>query len=166
MGRIYEKLNKVEEYIASSLLIITSLLVFVQVILRYFAGYSISWSEEIALMMIVWFIFLGSSIAVREKAHVNMDAIPNILPPKAKLIMEVVSVVISIIFCAVIAVAGVNMAIGAHDIGSTSTSLKIPLYVPYASVPVGLFLMTVRYLVQLKDLIMEMTGKHAQKEAK
>ncbi|WP_367569213.1 TRAP transporter small permease [Lacrimispora sp.] len=166
MERLLEKLNKVEEYVASSLLIMTSLLVFVQVILRYFANYSISWSEEIALMMIVWFIFLGSSIAVREKAHVNMDALPNILPPKGKLLLEMVSLIISVVFCGLITMAGVNMVIGAYDIGSASTSLKIPLYIPYASVPVGLLLMMIRYLIQLKNLFVEAIDIFGKREAK
>ena len=163
MNGLIEKLNKVEEYVASSLLIVTSLLVFVQVILRYFANYSISWSEEIALMMIVWFIFLGSSIAVREKAHVNMDVLSSVLPRKGKLVLEFAAVLISVIFCVLVAKAGVNMVIGAHDIGSASTSLKIPLYVPYASVPVGLFLMTIRYLMQLKNLCTELVQAFTKK---
>lgn len=153
MREFIEKLNKLEEYIASSLLIITSLLVFIQVVFRYFFNFSIAWSEEVSKMFIVWFIFLGSSICVREKAHVNMDAVYVFSPPIVKAVLEILATIVCLIFCAYVIRSGFGVVANAYKLGSTATSVKIPLYVPYAAVPVGLTLMLLRYLVQLKDSV-------------
>lgn len=148
--------NRIEELVASSLLIFTSLLVFVQVMLRYVLNYSLFWSEEISRMMIVWFIFIGSSIAVRQKAHVNMDALPNIVPKSVKYFLEIISLLICSAFCCVIIYAGTNMVISAFELETMATSVKIPLFIPYAAVPVGLFFMLIRYVLQLIHTIMNL----------
>ncbi|SKC89355.1 TRAP transporter small permease [Maledivibacter halophilus] len=156
MKKLINYLNKGEEILASSLLILTSLLVFVQVVLRYQFNYSISWSEELSRIMIAWFIFLGSSMAVKDNAHVNMDALFILTSGKFKQILSILIDFINIIFCILIVIAGVEMIQSAIDIGSKATSINIPLYVPYASVPVGVFLMMIRYIFSIKNKILDL----------
>ncbi|WP_461207279.1 TRAP transporter small permease [Clostridium sp. DL1XJH146] len=153
MKKIMMVLNHIEEIIASALLIITSFLVFIQAILRYQFNYSLFWSEEISRMMIVWFIFLGSSIAVREKAHVNMDALPNIATPFFKHVLELMVTAVCIIFTGAIAYAGINMVNSALNLHSTATGTGMPLVIPYMAIPVGLGLMLIRYIIQGRNQI-------------
>lgn len=158
MKKIFKVLNKTEDIIASSLLIITSLLVFTQVILRYQFNYSISWSEEVSRMMIAWFIFIGSSMAVRENAHVSMDALSAVISGKVEIVIGMIVDIVNIIFCIIIISAGIDMLRNAIAIGSMATSIKIPLYIPYASVPVGVFLMLIRYIVNLVNKFKDFRG--------
>lgn len=156
MKKVLQILNKIEENSASSLLIITSLLVFVQVILRKGFNYSISWSEEVSRMMIAWFIFIGSSMAVKENAHVSMDVLASILTGRVKIVIEIMVNIVNIIFCIVMINAGIGMIKSAIEIGSMATSVRIPLYIPYASVPVGISLMLLRYIVILINRFQEL----------
>lgn len=158
MKKMLKMLDKTEDIISSSLLVITSVLVFVEAVLRYRFNYSISWSEEVSRMMIAWFIFIGSSIAVRENAHVNMDALSNLISGKrtTQLFVNILVDLICIIFCAIIVFAGINMIKSAIALGSMATSIKIPLFVPYASVPVGVFLMMIRYIMSFINNITDL----------
>ncbi len=156
MKKIIQYLNKGEELTASSLLILTSVLVFVQVILRYQFNYSISWSEEMSRIMIAWFIFLGSSMAVKDNAHVNMDALFVVVSGKLKQVFNILIDIINIIFCVIVVYSAIEMIQSAIKIGSMATSIKIPLYIPYASVPVGVFFMLIRYIFSLKNKIMDL----------
>jgi C4-dicarboxylate transporter DctQ subunit len=153
MKKIMMALNHIEEIIASSLMIITSFIVFIQAILRYQFNYSLSWSEEVSRMMIIWFIFLGSSIAVREKAHVNMDALPNIATPFFKHILQLAVTVVCIVFTGLITYGGITMVNRAMKINSTATATGVPLVIPYMAIPVGLGLMLIRYLIQGRQQI-------------
>lgn len=149
-------LNKIEDNMASILLIITSLLVFIQVILRKGFNYSISWSEEVSRMMIAWFIFIGSSMAVKDNAHVNMDALSSILSSRLKMVVDIIVNIVNIVFCIMIINAGIDMIRSAIEIGSMATSVNIPLYIPYASVPVGVLLMLIRYIINLVNKFKEL----------
>ena len=158
MKNLIIRLNKVEEYTAASLLIATSLIVFIQVLLRFIFSYSLFWAEEMSLLLIVWFIFLGSSMAVRENAHAGMDAIEKIVPKPIGYVMRLLTCIICVVFCGVITVAGWNNVISIAHVGATSTAMRIPLFVPYASLPVGLLFMTIRYIAQLFELIRNPKG--------
>ncbi len=157
-------LNKIEDNMASILLIVTSLLVFIQVILRKGFNYSISWSEEVSRMMIAWFIFIGSSMAVKDNAHVNMDALSSILSGRFKIVVDIIVNIINIIFCIMIINAGIGMIKSAIKIGSMATSINIPLYIPYASVPVGISLMLIRYIVNLVNKFKELINFNKENE--
>lgn len=154
MKKIISMFNKTEELTASTLMILTSLLVFGQVILRYAFNYSITWSEELSRIMIAWFIFLGSSIAVKENAHVSMDVLDHVLFGKAKQIVNIIIDLINMAFCILVIVSGVQMLQSALALDITATSISIPMAIPYASVPVGVAFMLIRYLFKLKDDIL------------
>ena len=153
MKKLVDKLNKLEEIIASSLLIVTSLIVFLQVVLRYGFNFSFPWTEEVARYMIVWFVFLGASIGVRENSHPAMDTLLCTLPPLVKSIAQIAITLTCITFAAIIIWSGTNVVISAYNLGSTSTALQVPLFIPYIAVPLGLGLMLIRYLFQLKGQI-------------
>ena len=159
MKQFVHKLNKLEEMIASSLLIVTSLIVFMQVILRYGFNFTLPWVEEVARYMIVWFVFLGASIGVREGAHPSMDTLQRAIPKPLKPFFRMLVVIICMMFCAVIIRSGMDVVISAYNMGSTSPALQMPLFIPYFAVPVGLTLMFIRYTFQLKDLIVGLFKK-------
>ncbi len=76
--------ENMENYIMSIGLLSISVIVFVNVIARYFFNTSFSWSEELARYIIVWVSFLGVSSCARFDAHVKVDLLPNLLKGKAR----------------------------------------------------------------------------------
>jgi C4-dicarboxylate transporter, DctQ subunit len=146
LQRINYYLNHFEEYVGVISLLFTSLIVFVQVVLRYVFNYSLSWSEEAARYLIVWFVFIGSSIAVREKAHATMDALVTYLPEKGKRIFSILANTISILFCVVLIWSGIQIVSGVVEFGTVTPAIGLPMYLPYLAIPVGAALMLIRFL--------------------
>ncbi len=79
-----------EEIFASSFIIITTALVMLNVVLRYFLKTGIYWSEEVATGCFVWSVFLGAAAGYKRKAHVGVDMIINYLPPKVTHIVTII----------------------------------------------------------------------------
>jgi C4-dicarboxylate transporter DctQ subunit len=132
-----------------------------QVVLRYGFGFTLAWIEESARYMIVWFVFLGASIGVREKAHPAMDTLLQVIPKSIKPILQIVVTIICMAFCVIIIQSGINVVISTYNLGSTSPALRMPLFIPYIAVPAGLSLMFIRYAFQLKDLVTGLFEKEA-----
>ncbi|MGP4061062.1 TRAP transporter small permease [Halobacillus sp. H74] len=166
MDKLNKILNHFEEYLAVSTLIITSFLVFIQVVLRYSFNYSLVWSEEAARYMIVWFIFIGSSIAVREKAHVAVDAVIVYLPKLWKTIFSVLASLAAMAFCIVLVISGFAIISNVMNFGSVTPSLGIPMYVPYLAIPVGGVLMFIRFTQQLVNHIKNRNEKETLEDVK
>lgn len=163
MKKLDKVLNYIEEYSASSLLIFTSLLVFVQAFLRYAFNYSLHWSEETARHLIVWFIFIGSSIAVREKAHVTIDVIIGRLPNKMRKVVEIIASIISIVFTILIILAGIAMVNNAIKFNARSSVTGSSLIYAYLAIPVGAGLMLIRFIQELAGKVKEF-GKSTPEE--
>lgn len=161
MKRINHFLNYFEEYAGVFSLIFTSLLVFLQVVLRYVFNYSLSWSEEVARYLIVWFVFIGSSIAVREKAHATMDALVAYLPDQGKKVFSMIANLVSIVFCAFLIWSGSRIVSGVIESGSVTPATGMPMYIPYLALPIGAGLMLIRFLqLFVQDLNSFRSARH------
>lgn len=52
-------------------------IIFVNVVLRYIFDSGLMWSEEVALLLAVWFIFIAMSLGVKQNLHINISLIPD-----------------------------------------------------------------------------------------
>ena len=75
---------------SSAFLIVTTVLVMLNVILRYFFNMGINWSEEVATGCFVWCVFLGAAAGYKLQIHVGVDMLVNMSPPTAKKIITII----------------------------------------------------------------------------
>jgi TRAP-type C4-dicarboxylate transport system permease small subunit len=66
-------------------------LVFGNVALRYIFNSGITVSEELSRWLLVWLTFLGAIVALHQHAHLGVDTLVRMLPPKGRLICFVAS---------------------------------------------------------------------------
>ena len=83
-------LSNFELILASTCIIITTSLVMLNVIMRYFFKTGLYWSEEVATACFVWSVFIGSAAGYKHKAHVGVDMLVNLCPPTLKKIIIIV----------------------------------------------------------------------------
>jgi len=138
-----------EEDIPAVLMVVTSLIIFIQVVLRYVFGQSIVWAEEFARYGIVFFVFLGSSLAVRQGAHASVDVLVKLLPRVPQRIVEIFAILVSIGYCVMVTRFGMELVIKVSAMGNITPTLEIPMYIPYLAIPIGCALMAVRYIMEL-----------------
>ena len=56
----------------------------INVFCRFVLSFSLSWGDELALILMVWLTFVGAAVAVREKTHYAFDYLVMNLPVKTK----------------------------------------------------------------------------------
>jgi TRAP-type C4-dicarboxylate transport system permease small subunit len=66
--------------LAMVLLVAMVVLVFLNVVLRYGFSSGIHWSEEISLVIVIWFTFIAMALGVKENLHINVAILPKKLP--------------------------------------------------------------------------------------
>ena len=82
-------LDNFELIFASLCVTTTTLLVLMNVFLRYFMNTGIYWSEEVATMCFVWCIFVGSASAYKNGAHLGVDLLVRKLPKVPRAIVKI-----------------------------------------------------------------------------
>lgn len=130
-------------------------LVCLEVVLRYFfPRYLTDYGLELTVYFTVWAIFLAGAPLVREGRHIRADILLHLLPPGAQRVLEILSLIVALVFVLVMSWFGWGMIQNSLSLGEKSeSSLKLPLYIYYMSLPVGMTLMIAPILKRLYDYI-------------
>lgn len=92
-------LKNLEELVAAAFLVVTTLLVVINIVCRYFLNMGLVWTEEVATGCFVWSVFIGSIAAFKRRGHVGVDIVVNLLPAGLKRIvatlMDIILVVLN-----------------------------------------------------------------------
>ncbi|HSB70152.1 MAG TPA: TRAP transporter small permease [Candidatus Methylomirabilis sp.] len=73
-------LDRLLKWVLTFLIGLLTVSIFLQVLIRFVFKYPLPWTEEISRIAFVYSIFVGAAIAVREKAHLNVDFVLVLLP--------------------------------------------------------------------------------------
>ncbi len=80
-----------EEVLCTFFLTVVVGSVLLQVILRFFFSSAVSWAEETAVYGMIFAVYLGATMAVRDRAHIRITLLVNALPRP----LQVASVVLA-----------------------------------------------------------------------
>lgn len=157
LDKIKNFYNKAEEYLLVSSLAFTVVLVFIQVIMRYVFNQSISWSEELCRYIFIWQIWLGSSLAFRNKQHIAIEMISDKLKGKAKTTYQMVGNLITLAFNIFLASYGFNLVNTMLTRGTISSGMRVPLYIVYLAAPVSSLVIVFRLVAQILNQVKGIT---------
>lgn len=110
-------------------------LVLLQVFFRYVLNESLFWAEEAVRFSMVWSVLLGAAVVARDRAHIRIDVVENLLPPAARRVLDVVLDLLMVAFAIILAVTGIRFV--GRSMMQTSPALNLPMWLVYCAVPVG-----------------------------
>ncbi|HGO5815781.1 TPA: TRAP transporter small permease [Mannheimia haemolytica] len=105
MKALAQLVGKLLELLVVVILSAMSILVFVNVVLRYGFNSSISVTEEVSRYMFVWLAFLGAVLAFSENQHVRVTMLTDKLSPIARNLLSIVTD-LAMLFCCYLIVDG------------------------------------------------------------
>lgn len=91
LSRLNAMLCRISLWLAGAGLVAMTGIVFYFVIKREVFDFSPVWVEPIALLLMSWFIFLGSAVGVYERFHMGFDALTYVLPDSAARWLKLIS---------------------------------------------------------------------------
>ncbi len=106
VNRIFAVISKVSLMIAIVGLIVLILAVQVQVVGRYVFNDTPTWTEALALQLVLYITALGVAVGVRDAGHIGLDSMVALLPDWMRLKVEILIHVLVAVFGTVMAWAG------------------------------------------------------------
>ena len=137
-------MDHAEEFFMIPLIFAMSLIIFVQVVMRYVFHNSLTWSEEMARYLFVWLVYFSVSYTARREKHIRIDAAINLYPKKLRPYIEIISEIIVLAFSVFIAVTGVTVFQKITWSGQMSPAIGLPMQVVYAAPMIGMALTAIR----------------------
>ncbi|MDR1625865.1 MAG: TRAP transporter small permease [Spirochaetia bacterium] len=150
--------EKMEECIMSIGLLSISLVVFANVVARYFFNYSFTWSEELARYIVVWVAFLGISSCARYDGHVVVDLLPNQLHGISRHIHKMIITFIMMALSAYMTYISYRFTVKQFQGGNTSIAIAVPIWLIYLSTVIGFLFSAYIYLHRFIHLLLALSA--------
>lgn len=142
-----------EEIISAMCMLAMTFVVTLAVLFRWLGIQFIS-SDELARYLMVWSIYIGIIIVTRQKAHVAVDILPNVLHGAARTILLIFIQLCVIATLAWLLKLSLGLVALASRSGQVSPILKIPYWFMYSTMTIGFGLSILRQLqVFYRDFI-------------
>lgn len=152
-------LSWLERTFVGGALAFASLLLFINVPLRYLFLAPISWAEEFSLYLMAWIVFIGSSAVIRARGHIAIDLLPLVLSPAMRRALAVVVAIVTLIFLVVLFYYSGLHTLRIRASGQVTPVMQAPMWLAYLAMPVGSALMFLRTCQLLWRLGREDSGE-------
>lgn len=115
---------------------------------RYVLNDSLTWSEELLKILLVWFCLLSTTIIAVQREHVSIVVFKEMMPKKVNHTLTFVSQVLMLVASVVVLVIGIDFVLVA---GSRMTpALRLPYRYTFSAIPVSFAILT---LYELRNTI-------------
>ena len=139
-----------EETLVGGLALVALLVCTHSVFTRYFLpDYSLEATEEVQVYLVIWAVFLALGLVTSTDRHVRADLFVAMFAPGFRRVVSIFGEVLGLAFAILLLWTGVIITWQTYDYGDVSTtSLRFPLWIYGAALPVGALLMAVAYVVR------------------
>jgi len=161
-------LNAIEETLIALILGLMTVLTFANVIARYVFNSNILWALETTVFLFAWLVLLGASYCIKTRTHLGVDVVLNMVSPGARRILAIVAVISCLAFSVLLLIGawqywspfiGKQVWYEVNDIPMPDSLRfiepllnegepyeKMPRFIPYFALPLGMVLITFRFL--------------------
>lgn len=136
IGRLIRHLfRNLEEAIAGLALVTILISQSLQIVFRYVLQAPLTNTEELSRLLFIWLVFTGALVVSKRGAHLSIDVLVSILPPRFRAFVMWLNRIVILVFLVVLTVYGTRLVSLAGRV--RTPALNAPVSVMY--VPVLLF---------------------------
>ena len=152
--RIIRAASQICGVIAAAMIALAVLVVCEMVFVRYVLNQTTIWQTDFVTYSLVAATFIGSPYLLLTRGHVNVDILPHYLGERARFWLALFSAIVSLAFAATVTVLTFQLFYEAWQQKWVSDSMwRARLWIPYSSMPIGLGLLSLQYVVDLYNLV-------------
>ena len=153
LARIIEAFNRVMYWFSAVAILLSSLILTYEVVMRYIFRIPTIWEIESAIYLGVLATFMGAAYGLKDGAHINIDLVTRALPPRIQTRLYRMMFFISLLFCIYLSYKGWQLWWEAFSKGWRSESLwGPPLAIPYFFLPMGMSLLSLQFIIEIFGL--------------
>lgn len=132
------------------------LVIFMQIVLRWFGSATV-WAEELARYVMLYLMWVAASYAVKKNEHIRLTVLVEKITGKNRDKLELVILGAWLAFAIWLMVEGVFLLQKIDAMNQVSAAMRLPMVIPYASAPLGGFLMSVRLVQKIRETLIKLS---------
>lgn len=139
-----------------------TIVICIQVIIRYSFNNTIFWAEEVAIYSIIAMTFVGASMGVKHSSHISVDVLNALAPPSINKVLHIISATVGIVFSFYIIYYGSYLFFNTLDRGQLSPAMRLPMAIFYFPIVLSGIFMAIRYCNLLYETFKKPPMSHAE----
>lgn len=151
MTRISDVITKVEEWLMIILIAALLIIITLSVAFRYFLNEPLSWAGEVSIFILVWITFLGGSWGLKHNSQASVSFLIHKFSGRMKKMLVIIQLLCMVTFLAFILSFSYKWIFLPSVLAQKSSSLLLPMWIPYSAVPIGLTFATIHLLVRISQ---------------
>ena len=144
MSKIKWFFGNFEEICGASLLLLMSVLAFVNVLTRYFIHYSLAFTEELEVSSMVYLTMLGASAAFKKDLHLKLMFFEMKTSLKTRKLLRIFALTVSFVLFLLLAILSYSHIRDIIELDIRTEALDIPEWIYVIAIPLGSFLINIR----------------------
>lgn len=164
--RAFERLMAAFAVVAATLILLMSLWISIDVLLRNIWGIGKPWFFDLSEYTLVWVTFLGAPWVLLQDRHVRIEILVDVLPVH---IQRAIGITVSIIAICICAVLSWRTGLAALQYMQNEIMMpriwRIPRIWPYSVVPIGSAMLTITFAIRLLRYVNERDPEARFKQA-
>lgn len=137
-------------------------IVTIEVVLRYIFGLSLIFTEELARYLMVWIVFLGGALAVKDDSHIRINVLVQRLSPRLGQLVRIIAHGLTMLLLVVLTVEGTKIL--PRQLDQMCITIDTSMFYFYLAIPVGSILMIIFILPRIRDSISRWPEKYEPTE--
>ncbi len=126
--------------LSKCLLVIMTLIICLSVFYRRVLNTGLSWTDEVAMLFMVWFGFISMAYGVQRKLHISVNVFYGMMPPKLQIFWNKFINTLVCVIGIVLFVYGIRLM--STTMTNLMTSTRWPTAIRYAPVAIAGLLMS------------------------
>ncbi|TVT52198.1 MAG: TRAP transporter small permease [Azoarcus sp. PHD] len=122
----------------------------IDVVRRFGLSYSSVWGEEVARYAFIYLTWIAAAFAVRDRAHIRIDALVQALPARGKAIAWLLSDFFTLVFAVIALYLSIEPVITSIKFGSVTPGLRVSQAWFLVAVPFGFSCIVLRVLQSMR----------------
>ncbi|WP_179134446.1 TRAP transporter small permease [Oceanobacillus timonensis] len=140
-------IKRIEEIFIATCLIIATVILSINVVLRYGFAANPSWVEELVRYLMIAITFIGSAVCFRKGTHICVDFILTFTNKKTTRILNIAVHILTLFFLTVLTFYSSYLVILTFQSGQLAPALGIPFFFIYLAIPIGTILSIIHLIV-------------------
>jgi len=148
---------KITYWAGATLLSLIFFMMILQVFCRYALNRALSWPEETSLIFFSWVVFLGASMALKDREHIGINFVVDLFPIRLRNMIKILIDSMVVFFSGYLLIYGwkLSVFVGARQ---TTTFWNIPYFYVYLSTCVGGGLLLIQGVLLLMERLVNSLG--------
>ncbi|MFP4115149.1 MAG: TRAP transporter small permease [Spirochaetota bacterium] len=161
MKKLYRLLCRFEKIACGVGFLFLVAFVFFAAVLRFF-NISLSWSIDLAMLLLAWTAFTGADVAWREGQIIGVDVLTKQFPPKVQHIIQIAIYLVIVAALVIMVVFGARLAWSER--ARTYQSMRIPYSLVTISVVVAASSMILSTILKIRNAVLLLAEKSPESE--